>query len=207
MALAGGMLTTGCGAKTPDYQSVWATSSTPTTTTPPEDLVPIAKYLEEHQVSGEAVAPNAIPDLRVSIPIPKGWSKRENPKLPPTTEVIGKGDKFPRAILTVFKLTGDFDPAELAPHGLVDPELAQNFTPLDSSTADYRGFPSAMVQGNLDLDGKRMQSWFRVVVATGSPPANQRYLVQLTIAGLSNQAAAQAADVEEIMKGFTVAAK
>ncbi|MEO8815605.1 MAG: LpqN/LpqT family lipoprotein [Mycobacterium sp.] len=207
MALTGGALTTGCGAKTPDYQSVWATSSTPTTTTAPEDLVPISKYLEDHQINGQAVAPNAIPDLRVSIPTPKGWSKRENPKLPKTTEVIGKGDKFPRAILTVFKLNGDFDPAELAKHGLVDTEATQNFTPLDSSTADYGGFPSTMVQGSLDLEGQRMQSWYRVVVATGSPPDNQRYLVQLTIASFSGQAAAQAADVEEIMKGFTVAAK
>lgn len=209
--LAGGVLITGCGAKTPDYQSIWTTNSIPTTTTPPEDLVPVAKYLEDKGVTVEALAPNAIPDLRVSIPIPKGWSKRENPKLPATTEVIGKGENYPRAILAVFKLTGDFDAAELVRHGLVDAELSQNFNRLDSSTADYHGFPSAMVQASHDLNGQRLHSWFRMVVATGgatgSPPSNERYLVQLTVVSLSNQAAAQAADAEEIMNGFTVAAK
>src|SRR6201999_222617 len=40
---------TGCGAETPDYQSVWSTSSkpTPTTAAPNAAPVPIAKFLED----------------------------------------------------------------------------------------------------------------------------------------------------------------
>ncbi|MBV9350800.1 MAG: LpqN/LpqT family lipoprotein, partial [Mycobacterium sp.] len=47
----------------------------------------------------------------------------------------------------------------------------------------------------------------RIVIATGSPPANQRYLVQLTVTSLAEQAVAESADIEAIIAGFTVAAK
>ena len=48
---------TGCGAETPDYHSVWSTSSAtppPTTTGQP---VPISKFLEDAGVTGESIAP------------------------------------------------------------------------------------------------------------------------------------------------------
>ena len=64
-----------------------------------------------------------------------------------------------------------------------------------------------MVQGTYDLDGQRLHSWFRMVIATGSEPANQRYLVQLSVTTPADEAAEQAADVEAVMNGFTVAAK
>lgn len=204
-ALTFAALTAGCGTKTPDYQSVWTTSGGPTTAAPQQDLAPVGKFLDDKGVTAEPVAPADVPGLTVSIPIPPGWQKHENPKLPPTTEVIGKGDKLPRAVLTVFRLTGDFDPAEAVQHGLADAALEQNFTLLDTSTADFNGYPSSMVQGSHDLKGQRLHSWFRMVIPTA--PDNQRYLVQLTISTLADQAAAQAADIEKIMKGFTVAAK
>jgi hypothetical protein len=64
-----------------------------------------------------------------------------------------------------------------------------------------------MIQGSYDLDGTRLHSWNRIVIPTGSPPARQRYLVQLTITGLANQAAAQSPDIDAIIRGFVVAAK
>ena len=39
------------------------------------------------------------------------------------------------------------------------------------------------------------------------PPANQRYLVQLTITSLASEAVAQSNDIEAIIRGFVVAAK
>jgi hypothetical protein len=42
---------------------------------------------------------------------------------------------------------------------------------------------------------------------TGPPPAKVRYLVQLTITSLANQAAAESTDIETIIHGFVVAAK
>jgi hypothetical protein len=52
-----------------------------------------------------------------------------------------------------------------------------------------------------------MHSYNRILFATGSAPANQRYLIQLTVTTYADQAAAQAGDVESIISSFTVAAK
>lgn len=198
---------TGCGTKTPDYQSIWGNGSTTTTSSEPEPPVTVGRYLEDQGVAAEAVAPDAPTDLKVSIPTPPGWTKKESPMLPATTLVLGKGEKFPRAILSVVKLTGNFDSKEAIRHGVVDAQLSPNFRLLDASNEDYEGFPSSMVQGTYDLDGQRLHSWFRMVIATGSAPAEQRYLVQLAVTSLADEAPKNATDVESIMKGFTVAAK
>lgn len=196
----------GCAPKTPDYQSIWATSSTtsaaPTTTGRP---VPLSKYLESNGVAGEPVAPNTLTDLTVSIPTPPGWAPHGDPKDTPNAVMLAKGDKYPAAMLVVFKLRGDFDPAEAIKHANAD--LPQDFNQLDASTANFNGFPSSMVQGSYDLKGARMHSYNRIVIPTGSPPANQRYLVQLTITSLASEAVTQSDDIEAIIRGFVVAAK
>jgi hypothetical protein len=196
----------GCGPKTPDYESIWTTTTTATATST-EAPIPFSQYLKDNGISGEPVAPDKPSDLTVSIPTPPGWAKVDKPNIPPTTEMIAKGGDLPTAMLTVFKLQGDFDAAELVKHGNADAALSQNFKQLGASAADFHGFPSSMIEGSYDLDGKRLHSFNRIVVATGSPPAHQRYLVQLTVTGLADQAVADAADIETIIKGFTVAAK
>jgi hypothetical protein len=64
-----------------------------------------------------------------------------------------------------------------------------------------------MIQGSYDVEGTRLHSWNRIVIPTGSPPTNQRYLVQLTITSLADQAVTQSTDIEAIIHGFVVAAK
>ena len=64
-----------------------------------------------------------------------------------------------------------------------------------------------MIQGSYDMKGTRLHGFNRIVVATGSPPANQRYLVQLTVTSLAEQAVAESGDIEAIIGGFTVAPK
>lgn len=194
-------------AKPPDFQSILttgSTASTPATTTPP---VPLSKYLESIGVSGQQVAPSQLSGLTVSIPTPPGWSPYSGPKVTPETVIISKGGKYPTARLVVFKLKGDFNPADVARRGNEDAQLFENFKQLDASTADFNGFPSSMMQGSYDLDGTRLHSWNRVVIPTGPPPDNQRYLVQLTITSLATDAAANAPDIEAIIRGFTVATK
>jgi Probable lipoprotein LpqN len=194
--------------KAHDYQSVLTRSSTtgaaPTTTQKP---VPLSQYLQTIGVNGQQVAPGSLPDLTVSIPTPPGWSPFTSPKIAKETVIISKGGKYPTARLVVFKLVGDFDPAQVIKHGNDDAQLFEDFKQLDASTGDYNGFPSSMIQGSYDLDGTRLHSWNRIVIPTGSPPANQRYLVQLTITGLADQAVAQSNDIEAIIRGFTVKAK
>ena len=196
-----------CAPKPPDFQSILrTTSSTATTTTARPE--PFAKYLESIGVTGVPVAPNTLTDLIASIPTPPAWAPVNNPKLPPTTEVISKGGKYPAAMLTVFKLQGaDFNAADAIKHANADAQLVPNFTQLDASTSDFNRFPSSMIQGSYDQDGTRMHTYNRIVLPIGSPPANPRYLVQLTITSLASEAVAQSNDIEAIMRGFAVAAK
>ncbi|MDT5341531.1 MAG: hypothetical protein QOE52_715 [Mycobacterium sp.] len=196
----------GCGPKNPDYQSIW-TTTTSTTPTPTGTPIPFSQYLENNGVSGEPVAPDKLTDLTVSIPTPPGWQKADKPNIPPTTEMIAKGDGFPNAMLVVFKLGGDVDAAELAKHGNDDARLAENFKQLEASTADFHGFPSSMIEGSYNLGSQRLHTFNRMVVATGSGPNRDRYLVQLAVTSMADQAVADAVDVEAIIHGFTVAAK
>lgn len=197
-----------CGPKSPDFQSILTTTSTtsaaPTTTEKPE---PLWQYLEGVGVAGKQVDPKTLTDLTVSIPTPPGWAKYSNENITPETEMIAKGDGYPTAMLMVFMLRGDFNVAEAVKHGTADAQLTKNFKQLDASTANFQGFPSAMVEGSYEMMGKRLHTWNRVVFATGSPPANQRYLIQLTITSLAQQAYEVSDDIEAIIAGFTVAAK
>ncbi len=161
---------TGCGAETPDYHSIWSTSSAapaPTTTTGAP--VPIAKFLEDAGVNGEPVDPAKLTDLTVTMPKPKGWQQYSNPNFAPGTQVIAKNDTYPTAMLVVLKLNGPFDVNEAVKHGYVDAELSQNFKRLNASTDNWHGFPSSMIEGSYDLNDRRMHSYNRIVIATGAP--------------------------------------
>ncbi|WP_297594251.1 LpqN/LpqT family lipoprotein [Mycobacterium sp.] len=197
----------GCAPKPPDYQSILSTTPTTSTTTPTAKPVPLSQYLQSIGVTGQPVAPADMPGLTVSIPTPPGWAPFTSPNITPQTLIISKGGKFPTARLVVFQLNGDFDPTQVIKHGNDDAHLFENFKQLDASGAPFNGFPSSMIQGSYDLDGMRLHSWNRIVMPTGPPPAKVRYLVQLTITSLANQAAAESTDIETIIHGFVVAAK
>jgi Probable lipoprotein LpqN len=199
----------GCAPKPADYQSIWTSASTKATSAAPttDKPVPFSKYLESIGVAGDSVAPNTLTDLKVSIPTPPGWKVTNNPKGSPNAEIISKGGQYPAALLQVFRLRGDFNVAEAIKHANGDIQAFENFKQLDASMADFNGFPSSMVQGSYDLGGTRLHSYNRMVIATGSPQANQRYLVQLTITSLADQAVTDSSDIEAIIRGFVVAAK
>lgn len=197
----------GCGAQTPDYTSVLTatTSAKPTETTTP---VPISQYLETAGVVGQPVAPDKLTDITVTMPSPKGWEVYSNPRFAPGTRVIAKGDTYPTAMLMVFQLSGgDFDAKKAIEHGNADAQMSENFKELNASLDNFKGFPSSMIEGSYDLNGRRMHSYNRVVIATGPPPASQRYLIQFTVTGYADQAQAEAPDMETIIGGFNVAAK
>jgi len=99
---------------------------------------------------------------------------------------------------------GDFDVNEAVKHGYADAELSQNFKQLNASTDNWHGFPSSMIEGSYDLNGRRMHSYNRIVFPTGAPPANQRYLVQFTVTGYAEKAAEEAPDIEAVIAGFDV---
>jgi hypothetical protein len=199
--------TAGCGSKTPDYQSIWSTTPTTTSAAPTGKPVPFSQYLESSGISGEPVEPTTLTDLTVSIPTPQGWQRINRPNIPATTELIAGADAFPNAMLIVFKLGGNFDAKELVKHGNDDARLAQNFRHLESSDADYQGFPSSMVEGSYNLGDQRLHTINRIVIAHGPGEDPDRYLIQLAVTSLADKAVADAVSVEAILHGFTVAAK
>jgi Probable lipoprotein LpqN len=205
-AAAVAVAATGCGAEAPDYQSIWSTSAT-TTPSSTDTPVPIAAYLQDAGVDGALIAPDKLTDLTVTMPTPSGWQPYVNTNLAPGTRAIAKGDTYPMAMLLVFRLTGDFDVNEAIKHGYADAELSQNFTRLNASTDNWKGFASSMIEGSYDLNGRRMHSYNRIVIATGAPPANQRYLVQFTVTGFAEKAVEEAPDIESIISGFNVAVR
>jgi hypothetical protein len=206
---------TGCGAETPDYHSVWSTSSATPTPTTTEAPVPLAKFLQDAGVNGEPIAPDKLTDLTVTMPRPKGWEKYSNPNFAPGTQMIAKADTYPTAMLVVVRLNGPFDVGEAIKHGYVDAELSQNFKRLNASTDNWHGFPSSMIEGSYDLNGRRMHSYNRIVIATGArqPPKaagqpalpGQHYLIQFTVTGYAEKAAEEAPDIEGVIAGFNVA--
>jgi Probable lipoprotein LpqN len=200
------VLPVGCGPKSPDYQSIW-TTTTSTTSAPNGAPIPFSQYLESAGVSGTPVEPDTLTDLTVSIPTPPGWKRINRPNIPSTTKLIAGADAFPNAMLVVFKLGGEFDAADLVKHGNDDARLAQNFKQLGSSTADFHGFPSSMIEGSYNLGDQRLHTINRMVIAHGSGEDADRYLIQLTVTSLADKAVADAVDVEAILHGFTVAAK
>lgn len=199
-----------CAPEAPDYQTIWSTTSTtaaaPSVAEPGPDgeRLSIAAWLERAGVAGQQVAPDKLTDLTVSMPMPEGWQPYQNPNLSPGTRVIAKGATYPTAMLMVFELNGDFDVTEALDHANVDAEISENFTELNASRTDFNGFPSSMIEGSYDLNGTRMHSYNRIVIATGAAPQRQRYLVQFTVTGFADKAAEEASDIEAIIGGFAV---
>lgn len=206
------LVVAGCGPSTPDYKSIWTTTTSTTTTAPNTDKpISLSTYFENIGITGAPVAPDKLTDLTVTVPEPPGWKPYFNVNLSPGTRTIAKGDTYPTAMLLVFQLDGNFDVAEALKHANGDALLSANFKQLNASTDNFRGFPSSMIEGTYDLNGQRMQSYNRIVFAEGTPArANlpgQRYLVQLTVTAFANEAQADGPDIEAVIKGFTVAKK
>lgn len=202
------LVLTGCGSNPPDYSSVWTSSAAPTTTTASSDKPqPLAEYLYGLGVTGEQIPLDKLTDLTVTLPRPPGWTKYSNPNFTPGTEMIAKNNTYPTAMVVVLKLTGNFDVNEALKHASVDAEMNKNFTKLNSSSDPFDGFPSAMIEGSYDANGKRLHAYNRVVIPVTPAPKFQRYLVQFTVTTLADQAAAQADDIEAVIKGFSVTVK
>jgi hypothetical protein len=207
--LAAAVLTAGCGAHTADYSTIG--TRTPTSSEAPEEPstrpVPIAEYLNSVGVTGQQVPLDKLTDLTVTLTRPPGWTKYSNPNFSPGTEAIAKNNTYPTAMVMVFKLTGNFDVAKALEHGDDDAELSKDFKRLNYSTDDFKGFPSAMVEGSYDMKGTRLHAYNRIVIPVTPEPDFQRYLVQFTVTTRADKAAAQAPEVQQVIDGFSVAVK
>ncbi len=204
------MTVAACGSAPPDYSSVWSTPATTTTAaapTTPDKPLPIVEFLYGHQVVGEQVPLDKLTDITVTLVPPPGWAKPATSNFSPGTEVIAKKGTDSMATVVVLKLSGNFDVGEALQHANVDAEASKNFTKLNASTADFDGFPSSMIEGSYDTDGKRLHTYRRVVIPATPAPAFQRYLVLFSVTTAADQTVTEAGDVEAIIKSFSVALK
>lgn len=205
-ALAVAAAGTACGAQTADYSSVWTTSANSTSATAVSTTpTPIAQYLAGVGVTGQQIPLDKLTDLTVTLPRPAGWTKYSNPNFSPGTEAIAKNNTYPTAMVMVFKLDGNFDIPAALEHADDDAELSKNFTRLNYSNDDFKGFPSSMIEGSYEHSGTRLHTYNRIVFPVTS--RFDRFLVQFTVTTLAEQAAAAAPDVQKVIEGFSVAVK
>ncbi len=59
-----------------------------------------------------------------------------------------------------------------------------------------------MIEGSYDLNGRRMHSYNRIVIADRRAAGQARYLVQFTVTGYAEKAAEEAPDIESIIGGL-----
>jgi hypothetical protein len=195
------VLVTACDTKPTDYRAIWSsTSATPTTTQQP---VSFTDYLRQQGVDGVPMTPQTLTDLTVSMPHPPGWAVVTDPAQPTAYEIIRKtavAAYQSTAILLVFKLTGaNFDVNEALKHAYDMPGAIQE---------PFNGMPSARIEATyFDATKQRLHRYNRIVIATGRPPTNQRYLVQFSVSTSADPGQEQDPDVLTIIKGFTVAVR
>jgi Probable lipoprotein LpqN len=210
-ALALASVVTACGVETPDYQSIWSNSPTlsaPAPVTSGEEPVPLYEYLEGVGVTGEPMALKDLTDVTVTMPVPAGWAKVDDPELRDVELIRPKDspDHYPNAMVMAFKLWGGFDVAEAIKRANADARLSKGFTELAESFEDFDGFPSAMIEGSYDApDGRRIHTYNRVVIPVTK--TFDRYLIQFTASTLANQAVAQSDAIEATIRDFAVAVK
>jgi hypothetical protein len=195
------VLVTACDTKPTDYRAIWSSkSATPTTTAAP---VSFTQYLQQQGVDGVPMTPQTLTDLTVSMPHPPGWEVVTDPAQQSAYEIIRKtavAAYQPTAVLLVFKLTGaNFDVNEALKHAYDMPGAIQE---------QFNGMPSARIEATyFDATNQQLHRYNRIVIATGPAPANQRYLVQFSVATLADPGQEQDPDVLTIIKGFTVAVR
>lgn len=204
-------LTTACGPQTADYSAIWTTPTSPTETSVEDDPdarpVSLADYLAGVGVTGEQIPLNKLTDVKVTLPRPPGWTTYTNPNFSPGTEAIARNNTYPTAMVMVFKLSGNFDVPAALSHADDDAKLSTNFTQLNYSNDDFKGFPSAMIEGSYDQPGGRVHTYNRVVIPVTGAPEFQRYLVQFTVTGMADKAAEQAPEIQQVIDGFDVSVK
>ena len=107
------LLVAGCGPSTPDYKSIWTTTTSTTTTAPDTDKpISLSTYFENIGITGAPVAPDKLTDLTVTVPEPPGWKPYFNVNLSPGTRTIAKGDTIIKYGVDIGKAVADIGAGE-----------------------------------------------------------------------------------------------
>lgn len=164
-------------------------------------------YLQSKGVRLEAQRPQGFTALQITMPVPPRWTQVPDPNVPDAFAVIadrvgGASVYTSNAQLVVYKLVGDFDPAEAITHGFLDSQQMLAWQTTNASLANHGGFPSSIIEGTYRENDMTLNTSRRHVIATAGP---DKYLVTLSVTTAASQAVSDAPATDAIVNGFRVA--
>ncbi len=178
--------------------SLESTSPAPTSGTPAATGESLDDYIAENGIQ-KTVIRRGEPGPTIDLPTPQGWAVAAPSDDDPYGGLVYSGavskDKPPRIRASLYKLTGNVDPAkvlELAPAAL---KSLPNFQALGSpGDAQLSGFKASQVGGSYVKNG---DSWLVAQKTTVIPTDGGVYVFQLNAEGLES-------DMPVLMDGTTV---
>lgn len=185
--------------------SAESTSAAPTSAAPATSAAPkpageetLDDYIAQNGIEKTVIRPGE-PGPTIDLPVPQGWSTVPPGDDDPYGGLIYDGavskDKPPRIRASLYKLTGNVDPAkvlELAPVGLKSlPDFQSLGSPGD---AELSGFKASQVGGSYVKNG---DSWLVAQKTTVIPTDGGVYVFELNAEGLES-------DMPVLMDGTTV---
>lgn len=168
----------------------------------------LREYLEGKGVKLEAQRPLGFKALDITVPMPPRWTQVPDPNVPDAFVVIadrvgGNSVYTSNAQVVVYKLIGDFDPAEAITHGFVDSQRLLAWQTTNASQANLGTFPSAVIEGTYRENDMTLNTSRRHVIASSG---SERYLVSLSVTTAASQAVSDGPATDAIISGFRVSA-
>lgn len=169
----------------------------------------LREYLHEQGVELVAQQPQGFTALDITLPMPPRWTSVPDPNVPDAFAVIadrigGNSVYTSNAQVVVYKLVGDFDPAQAITHGYVDSQRLLAWKTTNASLANFGGFPSSIIEGTFRENDMTLNTSRRLVIANSGA---ERYLVSLAVTTALSQAIADAPATDAIIRGFRVTAQ
>ncbi|MCV7075844.1 LpqN/LpqT family lipoprotein [Mycobacterium szulgai] len=164
-------------------------------------------YFNAKGVKLEAQRPQGFKALDITMPMPPRWTHVPDPNVPDAFAVFadrvgGNSIYTSNAQLVVYKLVGDFDPAEAITHGYVDSQQLLAWRTTNASMTNLGSFPSSVIEGTYRENDMTLNTSRRHVIASSGP---DRYLLSLKVTTAASQAVADAPATNAIINGFRVA--
>ncbi|CAM3049623.1 hypothetical protein BST27_14785 [Mycobacterium intermedium] len=177
---------------------------------PPSNTPAIAgtlrDYFHSKGVKLEPQRPEGFKALEITLPVPPRWTHIPDPNVPDAFVVIadrlGNSIYTSNAQIVVYKLVGDFDPAEAIAHGYVDSQQLLAWQTTNASLENMGTFPSSKIEGTYRENDMTLNTSRRHVIATSG---TDKYWVSLAVTTAASQAVSDAPATDAIVNGFRVA--
>jgi hypothetical protein len=172
---------------------------------PPASSGTLRDYFQSKNVTLETQHPYGFTALKITVPMPPGWTQIPDPNVPDAFVVTANRSSnslyTSNAQLVVYKLIGDFDPNEAITHGYVDSQQLPAWRSTNASMANFCGFPSSIIEGTYRQDDMTLNTSRRSIIAPSGP---DKYLVSFAVTTDAAQAVAEAPATDAIINGFRV---